>query len=253
MVEQHRDDALPKYQRIAAELRAAIESGRYGPGDRLPGENQLRETHQVALMTARQALDVLKNEGLAESRKGKGVFVRSFRPIRRRGVQRLARDVWNAGESVWSDDGADRDLVVDGLWVGGTVAVEPVARVLGLAPGAAVCTRRRRFVLDGKPVLLSVSHLPAELVAGSPITREDTGPGGTYARLAELGHAPVRFREEIRCRMPNAVESERLALSSGTPVVRICRTAFDGAGRAVEFNEMTLDASAYVLEYDFDA
>lgn len=55
--------------------------------------------------------------------------------------------------------------------------------------------RRRRFVLDGKPVLLSTSYLPAALVAGSAITQPDTGAGGTYARLAELGAAPVRFRE----------------------------------------------------------
>ncbi|AXK34940.1 GntR family transcriptional regulator [Streptomyces armeniacus] len=244
---------LPKYQRIAAELRAAIESGQYGPGDQLPGENQLKETHQVALMTARQALDVLKNEGIAESRKGKGVFVRAFRPVRRRGVQRLSQEVWGSGRSVWADDAADRDLVVDGIEVGEAPATEPVARVLGLEPGAAVCTRHRRFVLDGKPVLLSVSHLPAELVAGSPVTQEDTGPGGTYARLAELGHKPVRFREEVRSRMPSAAETRQLELSAGTPVMRICRTAFDGDGRAVELNEMTLDAAAYVLEYDIEA
>ena len=75
----------PKYQRIAAELKAAIESGEYGPGDRLPGENDLMATYGVARMTARQALGVLQSEGLAEARKGAGVFVREFRPIRRRG------------------------------------------------------------------------------------------------------------------------------------------------------------------------
>lgn len=56
--------------------------------------------------------------------------------------------------------------------------------------------RRRRFVLDGKPVLLSTFCLPAALVAGTAITRPGTGAGGTYARLAELGAAPVRFRED---------------------------------------------------------
>jgi GntR family transcriptional regulator len=33
----------------------------------------------------------------------------------------------------------------------------------------------------------------------------------------------------------------------------VCRTAFAGDGRAVEVNEMVLDAGAYVLEYEFDA
>lgn len=33
----------------------------------------------------------------------------------------------------------------------------------------------------------------------------------------------------------------------------IARTAFDAAGVAVEVNNMVLDSSAYVLEFDFDA
>ncbi|MGW1939753.1 UTRA domain-containing protein [Streptomyces sp. CB03578] len=39
----------------------------------------------------------------------------------------------------------------------------------------------------------------------------------------------------------------------GTPVVLICRTAFTVEGKVVEVNEMVLDASAYVLEYECDA
>jgi GntR family transcriptional regulator len=42
-------------------------------------------------------------------------------------------------------------------------------------------------------------------------------------------------------------------MSAGTPVILICRTAYTAEGRPVEVNEMTLDASSYILEYDFDA
>ncbi len=173
--------------------------------------------------------------------------------IRRRGVQRLAEETWGSGRSIWSSDVGDRVLIVDRIEVGERPAPQWVAEALGLEPGAAVCVRSRRFVLDGKPVQLSTSYLPAELVAGSAITRADSGPGGTYARLAELGHKPVRFREEIRTRMPTAEEAEQLELPSGTPVVHICRTACAGGGRAVEVCEMTLDSASYVLEYEFDA
>ncbi|MET8611825.1 MULTISPECIES: GntR family transcriptional regulator [Streptomyces] len=243
----------PKYQRIAAELRAAIDAGRYGPGDRLPGENDLMTEHGVARMTARQALGLLQTEGIAEARKGAGVFVRDFRPIRRRGIERLARAQWAEGRSVWSADIGNRELAVDSVEVTREPAPAAVAGVMGLDENADLCVRRRRFVLDGKPVLLSTSYLSADLVADTPITRPDTGPGGLYARLADLGHAPARFREEIRSRMPNQDEAERLALPSGVPVVQIARTAFDAEGRVVEVNEMVLDSAAYVLEYDFEA
>jgi GntR family transcriptional regulator len=243
----------PKYQRIADELREAIQAGEYGPGQRLPGENDLMATYEVARMTARQALGVLQNEGLVESRKGAGVFVRDFKPLRRRGIQRLSRDQWGAGRSIWSADIENRNLVVDQLQVSESPAPERISQVFDMPADAAVCVRSRRFVLDDKPVLLATSYLPADLVAGSAITQEDTGPGGTYARLAELGHKPVHFREEIRCRMPSQEEAHRLRLTMGTPVIMICRTAFADEGRPVEVNEMILDSAAYVLEYDFDA
>ncbi|MEU4955780.1 GntR family transcriptional regulator [Streptomyces lavendulae] len=241
----------PKYQRIADALRTAVQSGEYGPGDRLPGENDLMATYDVARMTARQALGVLQSEGLAQAQDG-GVFVRTFKPLRRRGIERLARERWGSGRSVWSADTEDRELVVDQVEVR-EEAVGRLAGALGLSAGSRVWVRSRRFVLDGKPVLFATSYLPSDVVADSAITRADTGPGGTYARLAELGHEPVHFREEIRCRMPSADEAERLSLSLGTPVVQIVRTAFAEGGRAVEVNEMTLDSASYVLEYEFDA
>ncbi|GAB7181200.1 GntR family transcriptional regulator [Kitasatospora sp. Ki12] len=246
-------DKQPKYQRIADALKSAIDTGRYRAGDRLPGENDLMDEYGVARMTARQALGVLQSEGIAEARRGAGVFVRDFRPLRRRGIQRLAQGQWGSGRSIWSADIDKRSLVVDQVSVTERGAPEHVARVLGADPGSPMCVRHRRFVLDGKPVLLSTSYLPAGLVAGTAITREDTGPGGTYARLAEIGAKPVHFREEVRSRMPSGEESTRLELSAGTPVILICRTAFADEGQVVELNEMILDAASYVLEYDFDA
>ncbi|MFG2979194.1 GntR family transcriptional regulator [Streptomyces sp. NPDC048331] len=243
----------PKYQRIADALRTAIQAGEYGPGDRLPGENDLMATYEVARMTARQALGVLQNEGLTEARKGAGVFVRAFKPLRRRGIQRLAHEQWGAGRSIWSDESEDRDLIVDHIDVREEEADRRFSDALGIPAGARVWARSRRFVLDGKPVLFAMSYLPSDVVGDSAITQVDTGPGGTYARLAELGFAPVHFREEIRSRMPSADEAERLSLSMGTPVIHIVRTAFAQGGRVVEVNEMTLDSASYVLEYDFDA
>jgi GntR family transcriptional regulator len=54
--------------------------------------------------------------------------------------------------------------------------------------------------------------------------------------------------------MPQPEETEALDLpTGGSPVVDIVRTAYTDAGRPVEVNEMTLDASAYILRYDFSA
>lgn len=175
------------------------------------------------------------------------------RLIRRRGIQRLGADVWGHGRSIWAADTEDREPEVELLGVTEEAAPEAVALVLGLMEGTAACVRRRRFLLDGKAVMLATSYLDAALVAGTPVTEPDTGPGGIYARLAELGVGPVRFREEVRSRMPGPDGAARLGLGAAAPVVLVRRTAFAADGRVVEVNEMVLDASAYVLEYEFDA
>ncbi|MFB7745376.1 GntR family transcriptional regulator [Streptomyces sp. NPDC056132] len=240
----------PKYQRIADDLKAAIERGEYGPGDRLPGESALAAQYGVAPLTARQALKILRTEGLVETKRGAGARVISFQALRRHGIERIARQQWGTGKSIWSHDD-DRPMTVE-TSVDSAPAPVHIAKILKLEEGELVCTRSRRFVVQERPVQLSTSYLPYELVAGSAIMRVDTGEGGTYARLTELGHAPVRAKEEVRSRLPTAVEAEGLAMPLERPVIKLCRTVFDTDGRAVEVNEMTLDSAAYILDYTFD-
>lgn len=211
------------------------------------------EQHGVARNTARDALALLRGWGMTETRTGSGTYVRDFRRIIREGIKRLSEETWPSGRSIWSADTEGRDLRVDQIEVSdGLTPPDRVRNALELPPDATVVLRSRRFVLDGKPVLAAQSWLPSALVAGTPITQPDTGPGGTYARLRDIGHAPTRFREDIRSRMPLPEETERLSLPAGTPVVEVVRTAYDREGLPVELNEMTADSSAYIFRYEFD-
>lgn len=241
----------PKYLQIADGLRRAIADGSYPPGARLPGENEIMSSYQVARETARKAVAQLINEGVATPNRWSGVFVREFRPIIRNGIQRLANTTWPVGNSVWGAETEGRVLAVDSVQVEEEAAPSHVTASLDLGEGERVLIRRRRYVLDGKPVLLANSYLPARIVAGSAITQPDTGPGGIYARLRELGHSPTHFREDLRARMPVPAETDKLAIAAGTPVVEIARIAYTKDGLAVEVNEMVADASAYVFRYDF--
>lgn len=241
----------PKYQRIADDLKAAIESGEYGPGDRLPGESALAAQYEVAVLTARQALKILRIEGLVETKKGAGARVIQFRPVRRHGSPRPTLAPQGTDKFVWPADEA-RPVTID-VRVDTVPAPQHIARMLDLDENSPVCARSHRFALEGRPVMLATSYVPLGLAEGTPIMRVDAGTGGTHARLAELGHRPAHFREEIRCRLPVAEEAEGLTMPLERPVIKLCRTAFDAELQAVEVNEMTMDSAAYVLEYAFDA
>jgi GntR family transcriptional regulator len=241
----------PRYLQIAGDLRRSITSGERGPGSRLPGENDLMAAYQVARETARKALAQLINEGIATPRRGAGVYVRGFRPVIRNGIARLSGQTWPEGKPIWGAESEGRTLEVDNLQVSEDDPPGRAAVLLGLADRERVIVRDRRYLLDGKPVLLARSYLPASLVRGTQVTQPDTGPGGTYARLRDLGHPPAHFREDLRARMPEPGEVSALDLAPGTPVVEVIRTAYTSDGQPVEVSEMVADAGAYVFRYDF--
>ncbi|GAA2087868.1 GntR family transcriptional regulator [Streptomyces albiaxialis] len=240
-------------QQIADDLRARIDSGEFAPGDRLPGEPALVRQYGVAKMTANGALKILVAEGIAQARTGSGTYVREFKPIVRDAVKRLARSQWALGSSIWSADVEDRPRDVADLDVSEIEAPKWVARALGLNEGATVICRSRLYLVEGEPVQSAISYLSADLVRDTQIAQPDTGPGGTFKRLEEIGSAPERFEEDLRARMPSAEEAERLQVPAGTPVVEIYRTAFTGDGRPIEVNRMLLDAGSYVMRYRFES
>ena len=62
-------------RQLAAILRRRIRDGRYPPGRVLPSEQQLRDEFGISRNTARRAIEVLRDEGLAETVPGRGTYV----------------------------------------------------------------------------------------------------------------------------------------------------------------------------------
>lgn len=240
----------PAYRQIADSLREMIASGALVDGDRLPSETQLMEQFGVARMTIRSALQVLQHEGLAVAEHGRGVFVRQRRPFRRRSVQRLSRSNWGQGHAMWEADTATQDRSFTAtIEVSRERASDIVAERLRVPSGTEVVARRRLHSLDGQPMQLSAAFVPASIAAGTPIAQPDSGPGGTYARLEDLGHHLTRFVEEVQARMPTPEEVRRLALLPGVPVITILRVAYSADG-PVEVNDIVVNSDMHILEYE---
>ncbi len=74
-MEMDQADPRPAYQRVADDLRHAIATGTYQPGDQLPTLAELTSRYGIAVMTARDAIRQLVADGLVVSRQGKGAYV----------------------------------------------------------------------------------------------------------------------------------------------------------------------------------
>ena len=59
-----------QYLAVAEEIRKAILAGDYPPGSSLPSERRLYTEHRCGLDTVREALDVLRGEGLIIKQRG---------------------------------------------------------------------------------------------------------------------------------------------------------------------------------------
>lgn len=248
-----------KAEDLAVQIREAIAAGELALGSRMPSVSEY-----VALGYGRgavvDALERLRNEGLIVRRQGAGSFVRGpdFARIQRRSPGRLAKAQWGAGNAIQDHDTLPRPRTV-GVVVADVVPPTAVGALLGVDPGTPVLSRFRRFLVDKRPVQLATSYLPTELTRGTRIEHTDTGPGGTYARLAEAGFGPTRFTERIIGRAPTPFElngddggREGLGLRKGAMVHEVTREAY-ASDRCVEVTVMVLDADVYELVYEFPA
>jgi len=66
-----------RYELLARELRRQIESGRYAPGERLPGTRSLARIHRLSINTVLRAQQILESAGLIEAHPRSGFYVRT--------------------------------------------------------------------------------------------------------------------------------------------------------------------------------
>ncbi len=100
---------------------------------------------------------------------------------------------------------------------------------------------------------LAVSRLPHDITYGTSIEEQDTGPGGTYARLEEAGYLLDRYVEYVTARLPSSDEATTLCLDYVTPILAVTRVATARSGRIAEINDMVLPADRYELMYELPA
>ncbi|GAA2137384.1 GntR family transcriptional regulator [Actinomadura napierensis] len=247
----------PAYLRIADTLREGIRDGGLPPGTRLPTMAELCAEHGVSEIVVRQAIALLRTEGLVETRRGGGTVVRVVPPARRVAMERyravtrplaVPETTFTRDQKIsWQEYRLDKEY-------SRVRADDVLGALFELPTGTELLRRRFVFHARGEPQQISVNYLPWDLVGGTPVAdpAREPWPGGTLAQLAYLGHPPTRVEESVRSRMPTPEEAEALRMGGGVPVIAITRRLLSRAAVMEVCREIVLPADRVVLDYAID-
>jgi GntR family transcriptional regulator len=222
-----------RYRSIADDLRRRLEGGQFGAARLLPSESELSEQYAASRVTVRRALEVLRDEGLVDSRQGFGWFVATD-PLR----QTLGR--LGTIERQLADEGVESTRrVLDFRFV----PAPPRARqVLGCD---TVLRVRRLNLADGEPFALVTVWCPEDY--GAELSRADVERNPFYELLGiPLGGAT----QTIGAAAASAADAELLGVPVGSPLLRCERTTRSASGEAVLLSEHVFPG--HLTEFEVD-
>jgi GntR family transcriptional regulator len=209
-----------RYRAIADDLRSRVEAGELAAGGLLPSEAELSSRYDASRVTVRRALELLREEGLLESRQGFGWFV-AVDPLR----QHLARLGTIEGQLAASGVTPER-RVLDFAFVAGP------RRVRAVLGADQVLQVRRLNLADGQPFARVTVWCPADL--GAELSRADVERSPFYELIGvPLGGAT----QTIGAAAAAAADAELLGIPVGSPVLRCERITTSVGGRPVLVSE----------------
>jgi GntR family transcriptional regulator len=214
-----------RYRAIADDLRRRVGQGELAAGHVLPSEAQLSASYAASRVTVRRALDVLRDEGLVDSRQGFGWFVA-------RGPLQQSLGRLGTIEAQLADAGLRAERrVVDFRFV---PAPERARQVLG---AATVLEVRRLTLADGVPFARVTVWCTEEI--GARLSRDDVERATFYEVIeVELGGAT----QSITAAACSSEDADLLGVPTGSPVLRCERITRAVTGRPVLLSEHVFPA-----------
>lgn len=227
-------NSVALYTQVAQSVEADIRAGHLRPGDRLPSERDLADHFDVSRVTVRRALGDLADIGLVESHHGSGTFVTTS----------VVSDPANALLS-FTDLGRSRGLTASAdvlLAVVRATTLEE-SEQLGIAPGANVFELERVRKLDGLPVSIDHSLIPAFMVPDADSA--DFTTASLYAVLQSHGHGPRRTDYTVSAGAATIRQAQLLDTPPGSALLGTRTKSFDPQERIVEIGDMVYRGDRY--------
>lgn len=230
-----RTSPVPLYFQVAEQFERAIVAGSIRPGERIANEVALAQDLGLSRPTMRQAIQLLVGKGLVVRKRGVGTQVVHGKVRRSLELTSLYDDLSEAGQEPHTDT----------LELLRVPADTDVALELQLEPGVEVWSLTRLRLIGDQPLALMHNYLPVPL---ADIESFDLTGDGLYASLRRSGIEMRVAKQRISARGALPDEARHLGEPEGAPLLTMQRTAYDDAGRAVEYGQHAYRPEMYAFE-----
>jgi GntR family transcriptional regulator len=233
----NRDSRLPLYTQLYEILRARITSGEWTPGEMIPPEHELMDSHQISRTTVRQTLDMLVNEGLIYRQRGRGTFV-AHPPME----QALLRII------SFTDDMQQRGFEpsTEVLFSGLVPAPQDISEKLQIEPGEELARLERLRLADGEPMSVEESYLVHRYCSG--VLEGDYASNPLREALErDYGIRWLRAKQVMRAIPPDRRMADLLSVGLDSALLFFERVSFSQENIPVEFLRIYYRGDRYVL------
>lgn len=217
-----RSDGTPKYIAIARAIASAITEGELSSGSALPSQKDLADSFGVTVMTVRQAVQLLAEQGLVSAAQGKGTYI-TQQPYR------LPLGPLSSFSAQIAASGRTLRTEILGY---AAVDVSPLEQTrMGLSSARAFELVRLRYV-DGRPLVLQTSLLTHDI--SEAVAVESLATRSLYDVLhTDLGVRVERATETVQAISLDAESAGPLKRSVGDAALLSARLTYSEAGAAV--------------------
>lgn len=253
----------PLKLQIADDIRLRIETGELAPGDSLPTIDELVARWGCSANPVREAVGLLKQQGLINTRQGRASTVRE--PLRRivRSSERhqAEKDLVLASELERRATGVaetDMGAMLDELALKATYdvieAVGALATVFEVETGTRLLRRTYEMCepRTRQRQACSVSYLPYDLISSNAALLDaanEPWPGGTQHQLHTVGVEIARVDDVVTAAVPSTAEAKAWELAVGVAMLRVRRISIDTEGRVVEVSDADFPADRTELRF----
>lgn len=232
----------PLYQQIYDELKSAIDSGQYAPGDKIPSEAELSSKYAVSRITVRRAIEDLCAAGFLIKRRGLGTFVcepRMRRKLLQGGLPQSFTDICLQSGRVPGAKLINREIVV---------ARRDEYEFFGLDKSGLILHVQRLRTADDLPVFEENMYMP--LVGNEELASCELQGNSLYELIEELyGKKPVKNSKIlVEAVGASGERASRLQVPVSEPLLYITTYALDQHEEPVYIGRQYFIGSRYMLD-----